>query len=125
MDRTDVLVVLAGLAAIGWVNWYFFLAERRVVAAKPSGGRQEVEVRVQGGYEPGVVRLKRGVPARLVFDRQETASCSDEIVLPAFGIRKFLPPFEKTAIELTPSETGTFDITCGMSMLHVKLIVED
>jgi plastocyanin domain-containing protein len=120
-----MVVLAAGLAAIGWVNWYFFLAERPGAVANVTGATQEIEVRVQGGYEPGVVHLKRGVPARLVFDRQETASCSEELVLPAFGIRKFLPAYQKTAIELTPKEKGTFDITCGMSMLHGKLIVED
>ena len=29
MSGTDWLVVVAGLAAIGWVNWYFFVAPRR------------------------------------------------------------------------------------------------
>ena len=125
MDRMDLLVLVAGVCAIAWVNWYFFFAGRRAVAATPIAGVQEIEVLVKGGYEPGVIRLKRGVPARLVFDRQETSSCSEEVVLPAFGIKKFLPPFKKTAIELTPSDKGTFDITCGMSMLHGKLIVED
>jgi len=28
MSGTDWLVVVAGLAAIGWVNWYFFVASR-------------------------------------------------------------------------------------------------
>jgi hypothetical protein len=28
MSATDWLVVLGGLAAIAWVNWYFFLAGR-------------------------------------------------------------------------------------------------
>lgn len=125
MGGTEWVVLAAGLAAIAWVNWYFFFAERRAVAATSAGGTQEVRIEVKGGYEPGVVRLKRGVPARLVFDRQETSSCSEEVVLPAFGIRKFLPAFAKTAVELTPREAGTFDITCGMSMLHGKLVVED
>lgn len=125
MSTTQWIVLLLGIAGIAWVNWYFFLAERKALAASTRGGTQEVEIRVEGGYDPGVVRLKRGVPARLVFDRQETSSCSEEIVLPAFGIRKFLPAFKKTAVELTPNETGTFDITCGMSMLHGKLVVEE
>ena len=125
MSGTDWLVALAGLAAIAWVNWYFFFAERRAVAAAATGGTQEVEIEVKGGYDPGVIRLKRGVPARLVFNRQETSSCSEEVVLPAFGIRRFLPPFKRTPVELTPRESGTFEITCGMSMLHGKLVVED
>ena len=125
MSNTEWVVLVAGIAAIIWVNWYFFLAQRTAVAARPAGGTQEVEIEVKGGYDPGVVRLKRGVPARLVFNRQETSSCSEEIVLPDFGIRRYLPAFKKTAVELTPTHAGTFDITCGMSMLHGKLVVED
>ena len=30
-----------------------------------------------------------------------------------------------TRIEITPDRAGTFDITCGMSMLHGSLVVED
>lgn len=125
MSGMDWIVVVAGLAAIGWVNWYFFFAERRAVAANATGGVQEVRIEVRGGYDPGVVKLRRGVPARLIFDRKETSSCSEEIVIPAFGIKKFLPAFQQTPVEITPADTGTFDITCGMSMLHGKLVVED
>jgi plastocyanin domain-containing protein len=125
MSGADWFVASTGLAAIAWVNWYFFLAERSGARAAVTGGAQQVEIEVKGGYDPGVIRVKRGLPVRLVFNRQETSSCSEEIVLPAFGIRRFLPAFQKTAIEITPKESGTFDVTCGMSMLHAKLVVED
>ena len=125
MSGADWLVASTGLVAIAWVNWYFFLAERPGARAAVSGGAQQVEIDVKGGYDPGVIRVKRGLPVRLVFNRQETSSCSEEIVLPAFGIRQFLPAFQKTTIEITPKESGTFDVTCGMSMLHAKLVVED
>lgn len=125
MSGTEWTVLAAGLAAIAWVNWYFFFAERSAAAARTVGGSQEVRIEVKGGYDPGLVRLKRGVPARLVFDRQDSSGCSEEVVLPAFGIRRFLPAFERTTVELMPAERGTFDITCGMSMLHGKLVVED
>ncbi len=29
MSTLDWIVVLAGAAAVAWVNWYFFLASRR------------------------------------------------------------------------------------------------
>ena len=125
MSGSDWAVALVGTASIAWVNWYFFFAERASGTAHVAGGTQTVDVLVHGGYEPGVIRARRGTPLRLVFDRQETSSCSEEVVVSAFGIRRFLPPFEKTVVELTPNETGTFDITCGMSMLHAKLVVED
>jgi plastocyanin domain-containing protein len=124
MSGTEWAVALAGVGAIAWVNWYFFFAERTSTTARVAGDTQTVDVLVRGGYDPGVIHAKRGTPLRLVFDRQETSSCSEEVVLSAFGIRRFLPPFEKTAVELTPNETGTFDITCGMSMLHATLVVE-
>jgi plastocyanin domain-containing protein len=124
MSTAQWVVLIAGLAAIVWVNWYFFVAERRSVSAAITGGTQEVEIEVKGGYDPGVVRLKRGQPARLVFNRQETSSCSEEIVIPAFGVKQYLAPFHKTSVDILPEKAGTFDMTCGMAMLHGKLVVE-
>ena len=124
MSTVQWVVLVAGIAAIVWVNWYFFFAERRVASAASSGGIQEVEIEVKGGYDPGVVRLKRGQPARLVFNRKETSPCSEEIVIAAFGVKQFLAPFQKTTVEITPTQAGTFEMTCGMSMLHGKLVVE-
>ena len=124
MTASTWIVIVAGVAAIAWVNWYFFFAERRAASAIQSGSRQEVEIEVRGGYDPGVVRLMRGVPARLVFNRTESSPCSEEVVIPSFGIRRFLPPHRKTAVDLTPNEPGRFEITCGMSMLHGTIVVE-
>ena len=124
MSATDWSIVAAGVAAIAWVNWYFFLAKRPATAAAMAAGRQEIEIVVRGGYDPGIVRVKRGIPVRLVFNRQDTSSCSEEVVIPEFGIKRFLPSGARTAVDLTPEKTGQFDITCGMSMLHGKLVVE-
>jgi plastocyanin domain-containing protein len=127
MTLSEWIVILAGAAAIAWVNWYFFLARRgaaSAVVAETRGGAQEVTIMVQGGYEPAEVKLKRGIPARLVFDRRETSGCSEEVVIPDFGIRKFLPAFQKTTVELKPETAGSFEFTCGMSMLRGRLVVE-
>jgi plastocyanin domain-containing protein len=125
MTPLDWIVILAGAAAIGWVNWYFFLAKRgTAIAETRDGGTQEVTITVQGGYEPAEVKLKKGIPARLVFDRQETSGCSEEVVIPDFGVRKFLPAFQKTTVELKPETAGSFEFTCGMSMLRGRLVVE-
>src|SRR5205809_6091737 len=125
MRGTEWVVLIAAVGAIAWINWYFLLASRTAATASVKDGVQVVDVLVKGGYEPGVVRVTRGAPVRLVFDRQETSSCSEEVVLPDFGIRRFLPPFARTPVEFTPTKAGTFDISCGMSMLHGKLVVED
>ena len=125
MSTSEWFVVGAAVIAIGWVNWYFFAAERASASAVATGGGvQEVAITVKGGYTPAVIHAKEGLPLRLVFDRQETSSCSEEIVLGDFGIRKFLPAFQKTVVELTPRKPGRFDFTCGMGMLHGTLVVE-
>ena len=124
--NADLIVGVAAVTAIAWVNWYFFLARRpAAVAVADAGGRQEVRVQVKGGYEPGVVRVRRGTPVRITFDRQESSSCSEEVVFPDFGVKRFLPAHEQTPIELHPEEVGTFGFTCGMGMLQGRLIVTD
>jgi plastocyanin domain-containing protein len=111
MPLATWLVIAAGVAAIAWVNWYFFLARR-------SAGVQVATVIVKGGYEPADIRVRHGLPVRLEFDRQETDSCSEEVVFPEFGIRRPLPAFTKTVIEFTPTDPGVYPFTCGMGMLH-------
>ena len=122
-------VIVAGVAAIVWVNWYFLFAGRSVAhaaaaTAPQENGVQEVTISVRGGYDPAVVKVKAGRPVRIVFDRKERSGCSEEVVLPDFNVRKFLPPFKNTAVEVTPPKPGTYEFTCGMSMLRGKLIAE-
>jgi plastocyanin domain-containing protein len=125
INSTDGIVILAGLGAVAWVNWYFFFADRGAASASSdAAGRQDITVVVRGGYEPSTIRVKAGRPVRLAFDRQETSSCSEEIVFPDFNLRRFLPAHQRTVIELTPPKAGTYEFMCGMSMLHGRVIAE-
>ena len=120
MNATDWIAVALGGAAIAWVNWYFFIAGRKVAIATSN----EVTITVDGGYDPRTVRVAAGKPVRLVFDRKDNSSCSEEVVIPDFGIRRFLPTGERTTIELTPPAAGKYDFMCGMSMLRGTLVAE-
>jgi len=125
MSTTEWVVVLGGIAAIAWVNWYFFVAGRTpVAAAEGAGGVQQVEIRVRGGFDPSTVRVRRGERVRLVFHRDDPAAGADEVVVPEFGVRRFLPPGEATAVEFTPAEAGSYEFTCGMGLLRGRLVVE-
>ena len=123
MNSMDWTVIAAGVAAIALVNWWFFMASESANAVVTAAG-QQIDVVVRGGYSPSTVRVKSGRPVRLVFDRQETNGCSEEIVIPDFGVRRFLAPNEKTVIEINPEKPGTYDFMCGMSMLRGRIIAE-
>jgi plastocyanin domain-containing protein len=117
-------VTILGLAAILWVNWYFFVAGRRpVTAAVGTGGLQRIPIKVHGAYAPAVIRVKAGVPVQLDFERDETNPCTEEVVLPAFGIRSYLPAHQITPVRFTPGP-GRFEFACGMGMVRGTIIAE-
>ena len=124
MDTSEILVLVGGVAAIGLVLWYFFGERQRVAATVGAGGVQEVKVTVKGGYEPDVIVVQQGRPVRLDFYRDETSSCSDQVVFGDFGIARDLPAFQTTSVEFTPVKPGEFTFACGMNMIRGKLIVE-
>jgi plastocyanin domain-containing protein len=124
MTSAQLLVTAAGLLGVLWINWYFFLARpAATVVAAAQGGVQRVRVAVKGGYSPAVIRVRAGVPVRLEFHRDETNTCTEEVVIPDFGIRTFLPPHRTTLVDFTPGQ-GTFEFTCGMGMVRGTIIAE-
>ena len=124
MDTTEILVVIGGVALIALTLWYFFGEREGITAAIGTSGTQEIKVTVRGGYSPDVIVVKQGVPVRLNFYRDETSSCSEQVIFGDFGIAKDLPAFKTTPIEFTPDKSGEFTFACGMNMLRGKLIVE-
>ena len=123
MDSTQLLVTLVGGALMALVAWFFFLAPHRVGTATTTAGVQQVAIRVKGGYSPDVIEVKRGQPVQLHFYRDETSSCSEELLMPDFQVRRELPAFQTTTVELLPQQVGQFEFTCGMHMLRGSLVV--
>jgi P-type Cu+ transporter len=123
MTGTEILVTGLGVALIALLSWFFF-GPKQGRRAELRGGMQEVVITVKGGYSPNLIRVKEGVPLRLVFDRQENSDCSSRVVFPDFGVSKSLAAFARTTVELMPARTGEFGFACGMNMLHGTLVVE-
>ncbi|HSR22027.1 MAG TPA: heavy metal translocating P-type ATPase, partial [Candidatus Eisenbacteria bacterium] len=123
MTGPDVFVVVAALVLSGALAWFFF-GPRRARAAELVGDLQEVRVTVRGGYSPDLVRVRQGVPLRIVFDRQESGDCTSRVVFPDFAVNRPLPAFAQTAVQLVPDRAGEFGFACGMNMVHGTLVVE-
>jgi Cu+-exporting ATPase len=122
MSTLEILVTAGGLLLIGLLAWFFF-GPKRAREAEVRGGVQEVEVTVKGGYSPDLIRVRQGVPLRLVFDRRENSDCSSRVVFPDFRVSKSLAAFGKTTVEFVPDKSGEFGFACGMNMLHGTLVV--
>jgi len=124
MDTTEIVVIIGGAALIALTLWYFF-GEREATEANVSeNGVQEIKITVKGGYSPDVIVVKKGVPVRLNFYRDETSTCSEQVVFGDFAIARDLPAFKTTPIDFTPDKAGEFNFVCGMNMLRGKLIVQ-
>lgn len=124
MDTQEFLVLTGSVGAVAFVLWYFFGARPQAAARASAAGVQEVTITVRGGHDPPVVVVQKGRPVRLNFHREETSSCSEQVVLSDFGLVKDLPPHATTPVEFTPDRAGEFTFTCGMGMLRGKVVVQ-
>lgn len=124
MDKTEIFVLIGAVVSIVAILWFFFGARESVAASVSKTGVQEIKIIVKGGYSPDVIVVKEGVPVKLDFYRDESASCTEQVIFGDFGIARDLPAFKTTSIEFTPDKVGEFTFACGMNMVRGKLVVE-
>ena len=125
MTPDRIIVTVLSLALIVFIVWFFWMKkDKGTRASKTSPGHQEVMILVKGGYTPDVIVVEKDRPVRLNFRREETASCSEMVLLPDFEQSAQLPVGETVAVEFVPREAGEFEFACQMGMLRGKLIVE-
>ena len=125
MTWDKIAVDVVGLALIGFIVWFFWLVKAKgIKAALTTGGYQEQMVLVKGGYTPDVIVVEAGKPVRLNFLRQESASCSEMVLLSAFNKSAKLPEGEVVPVEFLPKEPGEYEFACQMGMFRGKIIVE-
>src|ERR1051325_2557242 len=120
MIPSQIVGLAFGGTLILFLLWFFFGKKEAARASVSESGVQEISVRVEGSYQPDLIRVEAGRPVRLVFDRPESTSCSDTVVLPDFGIAQPLPAYAKTAVEFTPDKPGEYNFSCGMNMYRGK-----
>ncbi|ARA94527.1 hypothetical protein AWN76_016090 [Rhodothermaceae bacterium RA] len=99
--------------------------EAPAALARVQDGVQVVRIDITGAaFEPSQIRLRKGVPARLVFTRHTDRTCATDVMIPGLGVDATpLPLHESVTIEVTPQEDGTFTFACGMDMIEGVLVV--
>ncbi len=119
MSLDKILVIIVGVFGIVFTYWFFLMKKDKVVEAGSS-----VDILVDGGYSPSTISVAKNKTTVLNFLRKDPSSCLEEVVLPDFKIKKYLPLNKKVSISITPKKVGEYEIVCGMNMFHGKIIVE-
>lgn len=117
MDK--VLITTIGAILIGFIYWFFFGKKEEGVVANG-----DLNVLVNGGYNPSVIKLKKGQSTILKVQRKDPNSCLEELIIPDFKIKKYLPLNQTIEIEINPDKKGEFPFHCGMNMFHGKILVQ-
>jgi plastocyanin domain-containing protein len=118
-----ISVVLGGLTLIGAELWWFLGRKQQQQQATQSNGVQAVLITVDGGYRPDRIVVVVNEPVQLSFDRLDSNSCLDEVLIPDFGISTRLPVGKITTVEFTPTKVGKYTFTCGMRMFRGSIEV--
>ena len=84
----------------------------------------EVDIIVEGGYSPSTISIPKDKTTTINFIRKDPSSCLEEVIIPDFKIRKYLPVNQKISVQISPKKTGEFGFACGMNMYHGKIIVK-
>lgn len=109
-----------------WMIAILFVA----LLAFPSLGSEpkieEITVTISGmSYTPSEIEVTKGVPVRIIFERDDEPTCGGTIVFPELGIERKLEAGETVVIELTPEKAGVLNFTCGMKMMKGKIVVQE
>ncbi len=120
MSVDKFIVTITGFIGIIITYWFFLMKKEKVISVKNA-----TDIIVEGGYNPDVISIPKNQTTTINFVRKDPSSCLEEVVIPNFKIRKYLPLNKKISISITPKETGEFGFACGMNMFHGKIIVKD
>ena len=74
------------------------------------------------GYVPSTLTVKKGIPVRWIINVKEMSGCTNEIIMPAYNIKKKLQ-YGENVIEFTPRDVGEIKFSCWMKMVWGKFIV--
>lgn len=129
---------LLGIIGIILISVFLLIAIRNYFSDKNLEGNGDIVKEVNAGnnkdaqvvelsvkdynYYPNILNLKYNTPAKIIVDTNKVKGCLQSIVIPDFGIRKFVTA-KDNVISFTPNKKGTFSFSCSMGMGFGKIVV--
>lgn len=125
MEISQIITIIVGLILIGFIVWWFFGKHAEETGQSTiTNNEQTATIVVNGGYSPATVVLKKGVPAQVNFDMQDSTACLSHVVFEQLGVNKDLTKQKITKIDIPTDKAGTYNFACGMDMFHGKVVVK-
>ena len=84
-------------------------------------GKQIIEIRAKGGYQPRKSVARAGIPTIIRFNTKGTFDCSSSVRIPSMGISRSLPQSGSTDIDIGNGRLGTLQGSCGMGMYPFEI----
>ncbi|WP_337692312.1 cupredoxin domain-containing protein [Levilactobacillus zymae] len=84
----------------------------------------EKQITVDGGYAPQEIHVKQGEPAQLTFKRVSDRGCLDQVHSAALAFKLDLPLNAPQTVTIPTDQAGKFDFSCGMDMVHGKVVID-
>jgi sulfite exporter TauE/SafE len=118
------LVAVGSPVTFGTVTTAAFNTSGETAYTRGADGVIEIPLAiVNTQYVPKDVHVPADTPFRLVVDRQEAVTCSDELWIEAAGVHAPLTPNGITKIDLPAMKAGVYQMTCQMNMMEGTLVV--
>lgn len=76
------------------------------------------------GYKPDTIKIKKGIPTKVVLKTNNTFGCVRTFVVPSLNIQKVLPKTGEDSFSFTPDKAGQISFTCSMGMYKGQFVVE-
>ena len=117
-----IISILFAGALIG-AGFYFSepAGEARVDNVSIIDGKQVIEIKAKGGYQPRVSFAKAGIPTIIRFDTEGTFDCSSSVRIAGMDILRLLQRSGTTDIDIGVQEANTLQGSCGMGMYPFEI----
>jgi len=76
------------------------------------------------GFEPSILKVKKGVPVKWQIYGDDLTGCTNKIIIKSLNVKAELDSGENIVRFTAPEKAGTLNFSCWMGMVRGKFIVE-
>lgn len=106
--------MVAGLAFVAAVFWFFYFRGRSSRAAREPRKLQQFESKLRNGVlEPSEYEFKVNQPVQWLIHRFDTEPDDEIFEIPELGLYELLPAGHTTVLAFLPERTGKFSVILG------------